>query len=55
MTYKLIVTYSGGNVQEHPGLSAEQAQTGWGAFLRDLLNLRGAGVVSVTVEAEGTR
>lgn len=52
MTYKLIVTYAGGNTNEHPGLSAEQAETGAGAFLRDLLNRRGAGVVRVTVEVD---
>lgn len=53
MTYRLEVKYaSGGEPQVHEGLDADQADTGAGAFLRDLLSLEGAGVARLTIEAE---
>jgi hypothetical protein len=52
VTYKITVTYAAGNTEEHPGLSAAQAENGIGAFARDLLYLEGEGARSVTLEAE---
>lgn len=54
-TYKLIVTYALGHNQEHPGLSAEQADQGLVAFFHDLTYLKGAGIQRVSVEIEGER
>lgn len=50
--YRLTVTYAAGHDQDHPGLSAEQAEIGTGAFLRDLLNLKGEGITRLVVEIE---
>lgn len=55
MPYRIAVTYAAGNTQEHVGLSPEQAEQGAGAFLRDLINLRGAGVRAVTVTLDDGR
>jgi hypothetical protein len=53
MDFKLTVTYAAGHSQEHPGLSAEQLETGTGAFLRDLLNLEGRGITRLVAEIDG--
>lgn len=52
MTYKLTVTYAAGHDQEHPGLTAERAEMGVGAFLRDLIGLEGEGITRLVVEIE---
>jgi hypothetical protein len=52
VTYKITVTYAAGHEQEHPGLSAAQAENGIGAFARDIVYLEGEGVRSVTLEVE---
>lgn len=52
MTFKLTVTYAAGHDQEHTGLSAETVEQGTGAFLRDLINLKGEGITAFKVEIE---
>lgn len=52
MTYKLTVTYAAGHSQEHPGLTAEQIETGTGAFVRDLALLKGRGITKLVAEIE---
>lgn len=52
-SYRLTVTYAAGHDQAHEGLAAEQALTGAGAFLSDLLGLQGIGITRLVVEIEG--
>lgn len=52
MSYKLTVRYAAGHEQEHAGLTDEQVEIGTGAFLRDLLTLRGEGITKLIVEIE---
>jgi hypothetical protein len=47
--YLIKVTYASGSAGIHASLSAEQAETGAGAFLRDLFELEGRGVREVCV------
>lgn len=51
---KVTVTYAAGPQQEHPGLTVEQVAqcVGEGAFVGDMMRLRGAGVTKVVVELE---
>lgn len=50
--YRLEVTYAHGNTQEHKDLTPDQAEIGTGAFLSDLLHLRGEGITRLVVEIQ---
>lgn len=50
MTYTLTVEYTWGT-QVYRGLTAEQTETGMGAFVRDMLHPE-SGIVSLKVETE---
>lgn len=55
MTFCIEVTYAAGNTQRHEGLTADQADTGAGAFVHDLTYLDGEGVRRVVIEKEYPR
>jgi hypothetical protein len=50
--YTLTVEYAAGNVQVHENLTPKQIEQGVGAFLGDLLDLEGEGIVRLEVKIE---
>jgi hypothetical protein len=56
-SFKITVSYArpgepDRHPNEFPGLSANRAETGLGAFLRDMLYLVGSAVQRITIERE---
>lgn len=50
--FSVVVRYAAGHEQAHEHLTAEQAEQAVGAFLRDLLALKGRGITKLVVEIE---
>lgn len=49
---RLTVTYAAGHDQVHDGLTDAQLDQGTGAFLSDLLHLKGEGIKRLVVETD---